>query len=76
MTDDNTWMCPEGGHQLWSSEIIFDLQMWRLLFQESREFIKWRLVPQWLSVLIVITVDQITSRQTGHNSATSGITLN
>lgn len=25
MTDDNTWMCPEGGHQLWSSEIIYDL---------------------------------------------------
>lgn len=25
MTVDNTWMCPEGGHQLWSSEIIPDL---------------------------------------------------
>lgn len=25
MTHDNTWMCPEGVHQLWSSEIIHDL---------------------------------------------------
>lgn len=24
MIVDNTWMCPEGGHQLRSSEIIYD----------------------------------------------------
>ena len=26
MTDDNTWMFPEGGHKLWSSEVIYDLR--------------------------------------------------
>lgn len=25
MIVDNTWMCPEGGHQLRPSEIIYDL---------------------------------------------------